>query len=80
MDELIRWLGYEPERHRCSINYLGLDVNYEGPVSLQPNWQVTVWSQREDGTPYKPPVTATGATLDWAAFCALNTYFELKRV
>lgn len=80
MEELLAFLVVEPERKRCEIRYLGQDENYEGQLSLQPNWEVRVWSQRPDGSKYKDPGVGVGITVGWAAFRALTDYFAKPKL
>lgn len=79
MEELNDFLSVEPSCKRCEIRFLGEDENYAGADSMNPLWEVRVWSQRPDGTKYKEPGVGVGKTLGWAAHRALTDYFEKPR-
>lgn len=79
MEELLDFLSVEPAHKRCQINFLGENEDYTGPDSERPNWEVTVWSQRLDGTKYKELGVGRGKSIGWAAHRALTDYFAKPR-
>lgn len=74
---LIQWVSDEPQFRRFEIFFHGEPLDDEPPNC--PAWRVRVWSQKPDGTPRKPPGEGFGDTLAFAAYRALDAYFNTPK-
>ncbi len=75
LQPLLDWVADEPAYRRFDVSFVGEPGPHEGDL-IRPAWVVRVWSQRKDGTPRKTPGQGTADTLAFAAYRALDAYFN----